>query len=111
MALRELVDDLRALVPLAVVGARGVPEPYERVKMAIDAMKNDPVLDTLSPEELRALTTFKITLYRAASMEADQLRKHIGAVWRGMAHQAILKMPTGKECEDAMHDLMQGGIG
>lgn len=111
MALRELIAELRMLVPLAVVGAQGLPEPYERIKSAIDAMKDDPALDALSAEELRALETFKITLYRAAPMEHDQLRKHIGAVWRGVAKQAILKMPTGAECMAAMHDLMQGGIG
>ncbi len=97
--LRKLVEDLRTLVPLAIVGAaptqsaraEGVSS-YERLAALVDALADSPELDTLSPEEFRALKSFKLTIFRAGPMELTTARKHVGATWRGAAKQAILKV-------------------
>lgn len=114
--LRSLVEDLRVLVPVATPGRtnyaimQGDPN-FEKIKEALAAIKDDAELDQLSPEELRALTTYKITVHRAGPMSPQTARKHIGATWRGAAKQAILKLSIGDEVQKAMGELMAGGIG
>jgi hypothetical protein len=114
--LRALVEDLCILVPVAIPGRTGAltiagDPSYESIRGAVRNTKDDPELDMLSPEELRALRTFKITVYKAAGMEPTTARKHIGAVWRGAAKQAILKLSVGTQVAASMRDLMAGGIG
>jgi hypothetical protein len=114
--LRDLVDDLRILVPIAIPGRTGsltiAGDPsFERIRQATRATIDDPELDMLSPAELRALKTFRITVYRSASASPEVARRQIGAVWRGEAKQAFLKLSVGDEVEAAMRDLMLGGIG
>lgn len=114
--LRDLVEDLRVLVPVAIPGRTGVTtitgDPsFEAIRQALRATSDDPELDMLSPEEIRALRTFKMTVYRASDMEPSTARKHIGAVWRGAAKQALLKLSVGEQIHTAMRDLMAGGIG
>ena len=114
--LRDLVEDLRVLVPVAIPGQTGAltiagDPSYEVIRNAMRSVKDDPELDMLSPEEMRHLRTFKITVYRAAPMHPETARKHIGAVWRGEAKQAILKLTVGETVKAAMRDLMMGSIG
>jgi len=114
--LRSLVEDLRILVPVAIPGRTGAltiagDPSFEAIRQAVRSTTDDPDLDMLSPEEMRALRTFKITVYRAAGMEPTMARKHIGAVWRGAAKEALLKLAVGDQVKAAMRDLMAGGIG
>lgn len=114
--LRDLVDDLRILVPAAIPGKTGAltiagDPSFERIRQATRAIVDDPELDMLSPAELRAVRTFRITVYRSASAHPDVARRQIGAVWRGDAKQAILKLSAGAEIKAAMHDMMLGGLG
>ena len=112
--LRELTDDLRMIVPVAVLGrpASMMTDPaYSRLLRILRDLQDDPELDSLSAEELRALQTFRITVYRAGPMEPTTARKHIGATWRGTAKQALLKLSVGREAQDAVRTVMSGGIG
>lgn len=112
--LRDLVEDLRMLVPIAIVGKdstiSGDPA-YQKLRELVHSVSDSPELDELSPEELRALSTYRLTVYRAGPMEPTMARKHIGAVWRGAAKQAVLKLSIGGEARKAMQALMAGGIG
>lgn len=112
--LRDLTEDLRSLVSLSMPGMAGalVNDPaYPKLQTLLRSVMDSPDLEALSAEELRALATFRITLYRAGLMEPTMGRKHVGAVWRGTAKQALLKLPVGPEVQAAMHELMAGGIG
>jgi hypothetical protein len=114
--LRDLVEDLRVLVPVAIPGRTGAltiagDPSFENIRQAVRNLKDDPELDQLSPEEMRALRSFKITVYKAAGMEPTMARKHIGAIWRGTAKQALLKLNVGPQVAASMRDLMVGGIG
>lgn len=114
--LRDLIEDLRLLVPIAIPGRTGAhviegDPSYEALKKLVTSTKDSAELDMLSPEELRALKSFEITVYRAGEMAPDVARKHIGAIWRGAAKQALLKLSVGDEVKATMRDLMAGGIG
>lgn len=108
--LRALAEDIRALLSLApsTSGAL-VSEPgYSQLRDLLQALLDSPDLDCLSAEELRALTTFRITVYRAGLMEPTTGRMHVGQTWRGAAKQAILKLPLGPAISAAYHVLMFG---
>ena len=114
--LRDLTDDLRILVPVAIPGKTGAltiagDPSFERIRQMTRAVVDDPELDMLSAAELRALRTFRITVYRSASASPEVARRQIGAVWRGDAKQALLKLSVGDEMQHALHDLMLGGLG
>lgn len=114
--LRDLVEDLRVLVPVALPGRTDAvtiaSDPsFETLCLALRGIVDDPELDMLSPEEMRALRTFKMTVFKASEMEPTTARKHIGAVWRGAAKQALLKLSMGQLVHKAVRSLMVGGIG
>jgi hypothetical protein len=66
-------------------------------------------LDALSAEELRAFKTLRITLTRAGTMTPMTGRYHVGAVWRGTAKQAVLKLPIGADAKRCVNELLHGG--
>jgi hypothetical protein len=84
---------------------------YGQLHNLLRSAVDSPEMDALSAEEMRAFTTFRITVYRAGQMEPTTGRKHIGATWRGAAKQAVLKLAIGPETQRAVRELMSGGIG
>lgn len=110
-SLRNLVDDLKILVPIVPLGSNMSSNAvYTQLRMLLADFKDNPELDALSAEELRALHNFAQVVNLAGSMDGGMMRKHIGAAWRGAAKQAVLKTSLGKQIADVYHELMLGGL-
>jgi len=98
--LPELVEDLRILL---------MDPPWSQfvsLLRMVDSMAESPELERLTNDELRAFKGFRITMHRAATMEADTMLKHVAAHWLGSAAQAISKLPIGPPAVKTMADMM-----
>lgn len=107
---RALLEDIRALIPVAAVNSAALADQpaFAAFWALLQSMQDSPELETLSAEELRAFKTLLITLTRAGTMTPMTGRYHVGAVWRGTAKQAVLKLPIGPKAKRLMHELLHG---
>jgi hypothetical protein len=104
-SLSNMIEDLRILML----------EPpwldFTRLVRVVDSVAESPELERLTNDELRAFKGFRITLHRAAAMEADMMVKHVYAHWigqNGMVAQAIRKLPIASEAFGAFERLTMG---
>jgi hypothetical protein len=98
--LPELVEDLRILM---------MDPPWSQfvgLLRMVDSMAESPELERLTNDELRAFKGFRITMHRAATMEADMMLTHVAAHWLGTAAQAVSKLPIGDAAVKTMADMM-----
>jgi hypothetical protein len=107
--LEELVDDIKKiLLPNPVhIEAKKV-DGYQDLVALLDRQVDKAELDGLSPDELRALNSLRITVYRSGTADADVGRKQVAAIWRGMAKQAVLKLSDGHKIHAAMKLFLDG---
>jgi hypothetical protein len=105
--LDELVSDLRKiLLPNPAVVQADKVDGFEDLKDLLNKQVDNADLDFLNPDELRALTTLRITVYRSATADVDTARKQIAATWRGMAKQAALKLTDGPQIAAAIKTFL-----
>lgn len=107
--LEELFSDLKSVVMPnpRYIKAEEVPGFKELVD-ALDHHVDNPDMDILSAEELRAFNTFRITVHRSATANLDTAKKQISATWRGMAKQACIKLAQGKRIYEAVKLFLNG---
>ncbi len=109
--LRDLVEDLRMIVPIVPLGSMQSPNAvYAQLKMLLAQLTDNPELDNLSTDELKALKMFISVVDLAGTMDPEAMRKHIQAAWLGTSKQAVLKTSLGKQISDVYHELMLGAV-
>jgi len=102
--LKNLIEDLRVLM---------LDPPWDSfVKLVrmVDSVADSPELEALSAEEIRRFKSFRITLHRSASMEADTMLKHVAAEWMGVVEQAIRKLSIGSAAVQAVTRMMNTSV-
>lgn len=102
--MKTMIEDLRMLM---------LDPPWNdftRLVRMVDSVSESPELEKLTNEELRRIKSFRITLHRAATMEADTMLKHVAAEWMGIVEQAVRKLSIGSEAVRAVHSMMDTPI-
>jgi hypothetical protein len=102
--MKTMIEDLRMLM---------LDPPWNdftRLVRMVDSVSESPELERLTTEELRRIKSFRITLHRAAAMEADTMLKHVAAEWMGCVEQAVRKLSIGTEAVRAVTSMMDAPV-
>jgi hypothetical protein len=102
--LRVMIEDLRILLLDPPWG------DFTKLVRMVDSVSESPELEQLTNEELRRLKSFRITLHRSATMEADTMLKHVAAEWMGCVEQAVRKLSIGSEAVQAVTRMMDSPV-
>lgn len=85
--------------------AWGNQETWDRLVGLVDGISDSPEQSLLTTEELRRFHSFRISLHRTASMEKDQLLRHLNQEWR-TAKNGIRKLSVGQAIEHYVNVLL-----
>lgn len=110
--LRKLTEELGGLVGIPTVGEAVTAEdcpPFARLLRLMRGVIHGADVSSLSSDELRAINTFAITVYRAQTMSPDTARAYIAAAWRGVVQQAALKLDFGVAITGAVTEFVSDG--